>query len=66
MGTAKGKECQHSTCMDAVAKASALYIKGHSGYYSCTKCTQEGEYKKDRICFPSLKFNKRTDNEFVN
>lgn len=53
-------------CMDAVAKASALYIKGHSGYYSCTKCTQEGEYKKDRICFPSLKFNKRTHNEFVN
>jgi len=27
---------------DAVAKASILKIKGHSGYSSCTKCTQEG------------------------
>lgn len=37
---------------DAVAKASILYIKGHSGYSSCSKCNQEGEYINNRICFP--------------
>lgn len=26
---------------DAVAKASVLQIKGHSGYSSCSKCTAE-------------------------
>lgn len=29
--------------MDAVAKSSVLYVKGHSGYSSCTKCTQKGD-----------------------
>lgn len=28
--------------MDAVAKSSVLNVKGHSGYSSCTKCTQVG------------------------
>ncbi|VEN57146.1 unnamed protein product [Callosobruchus maculatus] len=50
---------------DAVAKASVLFIKGHSGYSSCTKCTQEGEYIKDRVCFPDLAFTKRTHKDFV-
>ncbi|KAK9751458.1 hypothetical protein QE152_g5046 [Popillia japonica] len=48
-----------------VAKASVLYIKGHSGYSSCTKCTQTGEFLKDRVCFPGLTFIKRTHDEFV-
>lgn len=51
---------------DAVAKASILCIKGHSGYSSCTKCTQEGEYLLDRVCFPNLNFNKRTHQDFIN
>lgn len=46
---------------DAVAKASVLCIKGHSGYSSCTKCIQEGEYINNRI-----KFIKRTNTEFLN
>lgn len=50
---------------DAVAKASVLKIKGHSGYSSCTKCTQEGEYS-DHVIFPDIQFVKRTDNDFVN
>lgn len=49
---------------DAVAKASILNIKGHSGYSSCTKCTQEGEYINDRVCFPDLNFIKRTHDNF--
>lgn len=50
---------------DAVAKASVLFIKGHSGYHSCTKCTQEGEYMHDRVCFPDLEFTKRTHTDFI-
>lgn len=50
---------------DAVAKASILFIKGHSGYSSCTKCTQEGEYISSRVCFPELNFIKRTDIDFL-
>lgn len=51
---------------DAVAKSSVLQIKSHAGYSSCTKCTQEGEYVEDRICFPGLTFNERTHLDFVN
>ncbi|CAH0563111.1 unnamed protein product [Brassicogethes aeneus] len=50
---------------DAVAKSSVLYIKGHSGYHSCSKCTQEGDYIQDRVCFPEFKFTKRTHESFV-
>jgi len=50
---------------DAVAKASVLFIKGHSGYSSCSKCTQEGEYLNS-VCFPEIEFIKRTDQDFIN
>jgi len=50
---------------DAVAKASILKIKGHSGYSSCTKCTQEEEYF-DHVVFPDIHFTKRTDDDFLN
>lgn len=52
--------------LDAVAKASVLGIKGHNGYFSCSKWTQEGEYYRDRRCFPDLQFIKRTDLDFIN
>ncbi len=51
---------------DAPAKSFLLGIKGHSGYSSCTKCTQEGSYIKDRVCFPSTNFTKRTNETFRN
>ncbi|KAL4154104.1 hypothetical protein QTP88_001937 [Uroleucon formosanum] len=51
---------------DAVAKASVLQIKGHSGYSSCSKCTAEGEYLNGRMCFPDITFIERTDNDFKN
>jgi len=50
---------------DAVAKASVLFIKGHSGYSSCSKCTLEGEYINS-VCFTEIEFNKRTDSDFMN
>jgi len=39
-------------CCDAPAKSYILKIKGHSGFYSCSKCEIEGEYLANRICFP--------------
>lgn len=52
---------------DAPAKAFALCIKGHTGFYSCTKCTIKGKYIHNRICFPSTTFpcNLRTDELFT-
>ncbi|CAI6376861.1 unnamed protein product [Macrosiphum euphorbiae] len=50
---------------DAVAKASVLFIKGHSGYSSCSKCTLGGEYINS-VCFTEIEFNKRTDSDFMN
>lgn len=63
-----GRECTFKISMilmDAVAKASVLYIKGHSGYSSCTKCTQQGEYYNDRVVFPSLNCELRTHADFL-
>lgn len=39
-------------CCDAPAKAFVLKVKGHTGFYSCTRCTIEGEYVCNRVCFP--------------
>jgi len=37
---------------DAPAKSLVLCIKGHTGFYSCTKCIIKGTYVNGRICFP--------------
>lgn len=56
----------HSIICDAPAKSFLLKIKGHTGYFSCTKCTQEGEFLNGRICFPETKNNiLRTDEAFI-
>lgn len=39
---------------DAPAKAYVLGVKGHSRYFSCTRCTIEGDFLQGRICFPEL------------
>lgn len=39
-------------CCDAPAKSFVLRVKGHSGFFSCTRCVQEGEYMNSRVCFP--------------
>ncbi|XP_036340755.1 uncharacterized protein LOC118750128 [Rhagoletis pomonella] len=40
--------------MDAPARAFVLGIKGHSGYYSCTRCCEKGEMYKNRVVFPNI------------
>ncbi|KYN01125.1 hypothetical protein ALC62_08080 [Cyphomyrmex costatus] len=37
---------------DAPAKSFVLCIKGHTGFYSCTKCEIKGKYINGRVCFP--------------
>ncbi|XP_077536347.1 uncharacterized protein LOC144148704 [Haemaphysalis longicornis] len=49
---------------DAPAKAFILNIRGHTGYYSCTKCTVKGTYKKGRVCFPDISKRLRSDASF--
>jgi len=39
-------------CCDSPAKSFILKVKSHTGFSSCTRCFQEGEYLQNRICFP--------------
>lgn len=57
----------HVFVCDAPAKAFLLKIKGHSGFFSCTRCVQEGEYYKNRVCFPysDQKSDKRTHEMYL-
>ncbi|XP_076294813.1 uncharacterized protein LOC143215984 [Lasioglossum baleicum] len=48
---------------DAPAKSSIKYVKGHTGYHSCTKCCIEGDFIDNRVCFPALN-NIRLRNDF--
>lgn len=57
----------HCIICDAPAKSFITKTKGHTGYNSCTKCCQNGEYLIGRICFPNIKnCTLRTDSGFIN
>jgi hypothetical protein len=49
---------------DAPARAFLKNVKGHSGYYGCDKCTQEGTYLDGRMTFPLVNCPLRTDVAF--
>ena len=49
---------------DRPAKSYVKCIKGYSGYYSCERCCQSGEYYEGRIIFPSFDGMPRTDGSF--
>ncbi|CAN7938331.1 unnamed protein product, partial [Ixodes hexagonus] len=49
---------------DAPAKAYVLSIVHHNGYFSCTKCTAEGEALNRRQCFPEMNAELRTNESF--
>ncbi|XP_031328848.1 uncharacterized protein LOC116159899 isoform X1 [Photinus pyralis] len=51
------------TC-DLPAKSYVLKTKGHMGYFSCSKCKQEGDHVERVLCFPETSFIKRTDDDF--
>lgn len=54
-------------CCDVPAKSFLLRVKGHSGFFSCTRCTHEGEYINNRVCFPynAIGHKKRSHDDYV-
>lgn len=52
---------------DTPAKSYILAIKGHSGYFSCTKCDIEGDMANRVMCFVDTEnLHKRSDYSFRN
>ena len=49
---------------DAPARAFIKNIMGHSGYFGCDKCSQEGEYVEGKVTFPEMDAQLRTDIQF--
>jgi hypothetical protein len=49
---------------DAPARSFLKCTKGHSGYYSCERCTQEGQHIGGRMTFPEFSAFERTDDQF--
>lgn len=50
---------------DAPARQFLKCIKSHSGYSSCERCQQQGEYNNGTITFPELDAQLRTDTNFA-
>lgn len=51
---------------DSPAKSFILNTKGHTGYSSCTKCTQRGVWIHHRMTFPDSDAPSRTHDGFLN
>lgn len=49
---------------DAPARAYVKCVKGHSGYFSCDRCTVEGEFLEDHVCLVKSDASLRTDSSF--
>lgn len=56
-------------CCGVPAKSFILKIKGHNGFYSCSRCKIEGEYIENRLSFPysepSNRPSERTHQDYV-
>lgn len=51
---------------DAPAKSFITYTKSHTGYFSCSKCIQEGDFVRNRVVFLETDSMVRTDETFKN
>lgn len=51
---------------DAPAKSMITCTKGHTGYSSCSKCSQEGDFICNRVVFPEINSTLRTNESFRN
>jgi len=63
-GGNKYKVLVNAIICDAPAKAFIKCIKGHTGYYGCDKCEEEGEWKKIGMLFLNKNAPLRTDENF--
>ena len=46
---------------DAPARSYIQCIKGHTGYHGCGYCKQIGQYVQQRMTFPGIHFEMRSD-----
>jgi len=53
----------HAVICDAPARAFLKCVKSHSGYDSCERCCQRGEWN-GKVTFPDLSAELRTDSNF--
>lgn len=55
-------------CCDSPARSFVLRVKTHSGFHSCTRCFIDGDYQKNRVCFPYSirKSTLRDHNSYIN
>jgi len=60
----KYKVVLYNFVCDAPARAYLKYVKSHTGYSACDKCTIYGERVNNRIIFPNIRAIKRTDSSF--
>lgn len=51
---------------DAPAKSFITYTKGHTGYFSCSKCIQESDFVCHRVVFLETNSMLRTNDTFKN
>ncbi|XP_048515587.1 uncharacterized protein LOC125502070 [Athalia rosae] len=51
---------------DSPARAFITCAKGHTGYFGCSKCLQEGEYRQHKMLFLDENHPLRTDSGFKN
>lgn len=49
---------------DTPARAFVKQVKGHTGYSGCDRCTANGQYTSNRMTFPDLNAEVRTDSSF--
>lgn len=52
-------------CCDAPAKSFILGVKHHNGYFSCTRCKQEGSFFNSRMTFPLFNCAPRSHEGFL-
>lgn len=52
-------------CGDAPARAFIKCIKSHSGYFSCERCVQKGNFTNGKITYPSLECDLRCHDSYV-
>lgn len=51
---------------DAPARSFITGIKNHTGYFGCGKCTTKGTYVENRVTFPEINADIRSDESFRN
>ena len=50
---------------DAPARSLITGTIGHTGFYGCMYCREKGVYHKDRVVFPNVRVENRTDSNYA-